>query len=276
MSIYQTALTDRRVIALTGTDRVDFLQNLITQNVDGPPPGSMMMAALLTPQGKLLYDFFVTVEEQKLLLDVDATIAEALMKKLSLYKLRADISLSLTDMTVTALWQEDGFLCPPMAGFYTDARHERLGLRGIFDTAPPTGLPEKPLAEWHANRLKCGVPQGADEMPPGSVFPLEYGFGEMHAIDFKKGCFIGQEVTSRTHRKGRLRKKLHPFKLDGATGGPDTQDDTLMAGDRQAGQLVALQDRFGLALIREDAVAETLTLNGARITLAAGLFDPTA
>jgi len=108
------------------------------------------------------------------------------------------------------------------------------------------------------------------------VFALEYGFGEMHAIDFKKGCFIGQEVTSRTHRKGRLRKKLHPFNLDGATGGPDTQDDTLMAGDRQAGQLVALQDRFGLALIREDAVAETLTLNGARITLAAGLFDPTA
>ena len=273
MSIYQTALHDRKIIAVSGPDRVDFLQNLITQNVDGPGAGSCLMAALLTPQGKLLYEFFVYVETDSLLLDVDAEIAEALVKKLSLYKLRADIHVGATDMTVTAIWQEDGFPCPPMAGFFEDPRHEGLGLRGAFTTAPETKLPAKPLADWHKNRLARAVPQGAAEMPPGTVFPLEYGFAHMQAIDFKKGCFVGQEVTSRTHRKGSLRKKLRAFTVAGTHA---EAGDPLMAGARSGGQLVALQDGYGLALIREDAKTEALSLNGLDVTLIDTLFDEDA
>ncbi|MBL6762288.1 MAG: folate-binding protein, partial [PS1 clade bacterium] len=107
--------------------------------------------------------------------------------------------------------------------------------------------------------------QGQSEMPPGSIFPLEYGFEAANAIDFQKGCFVGQEVTSRTHRKGSLRKKLRPIEIDGATG--NHGDKLLTAAERVGGELVALRDGCGLALIREDALAEPLTLNGAPVRL---------
>lgn len=270
MSIYQTILNDRKIIAVNGTDRVGFLQNLITQNIDGPTDGTCMMAALLTPQGKLLYDFIIYVEADRFLLDVDAQIAEACVKKLTLYKLRADVSVTLTDMQVCALWQEDGFPCPPMSGFYEDPRHEGLGLRGYFETVPQPSLPEKPLAAWHENRLKLGIAQGPTEMPPGSVFPLEYGFAQINAIDFKKGCFVGQEVTSRTHRKGSLRKKLRPIALPPTSA---EQGTAIMTAERVAGELVAQSGTVGLALIREDAIAEPLHLPEGEVTPAAGLFD---
>lgn len=266
MGIYHSHLSDRAVLRLSGADRVDFLQNLVTQNVARPQSGSCIMAALLTPQGKLLYDFFIYVEDDCFLLDCDAASAAALAKKLSLYKLRADIAIEETAFEMHAIWQEDGLPCPPMAAFYQDPRDEGLGLRGFFDTPPPTNLPAKPLEDWQLNRLKLGVPQGATEMPPGTVFPLEYGFGDRHAIDFQKGCFIGQEVTSRTHRKGSLRKKLRAIELSAEDG---QQDDALMAGERIGGTLVARQGRFGLALIRQDAVAEKLTLNGADVKIKA-------
>lgn len=275
MSLYQTALPERRLIEISGADRVDFLQNLVTQNVDALQAGNCVMAALLTPQGKLLYDFIIYAETDKFLLDVSETIAEALMKKLTLYKLRADIELSHSGKEIHTIWQEDGYPCPPMAGFYEDPRHEGLGLRGFFDTAPETGLPTAPAADWHKNRLKLAIAEGPADMPPGTVFPLEYGFGKMHAIDFKKGCFVGQEVTSRTHRKGSLRKKLHAVALAEADGTPG---DKLMVGQdtqpRAGGELVARHEHIGLALIREDAVNETLTLNGHAVSINGSLFDP--
>ncbi len=274
MSIYQTVLSDRCLIEIGGPDRVDFLQNLVTQNIAAPQAGSCVMSALLTPQGKLLYDFIIYIEQDMFLLDMDAGQAEAMLKKLSLYKLRADISLRQSDKELYAIWQEDGFPCPPMAGFYEDPRHEGLGLRGFFDAAPETALPTKPLEDWHANRLRLGIAEGARDMPPGTIFPLEYGFAQMHAIDFKKGCFIGQEVTSRTHRKGSLRKKLRALALAAADG---QQGDKLMAGigddARVGGELVARHGQIGLALIREDAIDEALSLNGHAVTLNGGLFD---
>ena len=266
MGIFHSLLTDRAVLRISGHDRVDFLQNLVTQNVAQPPSGSCVMAALLTPQGKLLYDFFIFVEDDSFLLDCDCDSAAALIKKLNLYKLRAAVTIAETDLTMHALWQADGLPCPSQAGFYEDPRAEGLGLRGFFETAPDTKLPVKPLDDWHMNRLKLGVPQGPLEMPPGTVFPLEYGMAERHAIDFQKGCFVGQEVTSRTHRKGRLRKKLHAITLAAADG---QQGDALMAGDRIGGELVARRAQCGLALIREDAVAEKLTLNGAAVEISA-------
>lgn len=266
MGIYHSHLTDRAVLRLTGADRVDFLQNLVTQNIARPQSGSCVMAALLTPQGKLLYDFFIYVEDDSFLLDCDTACAAALLKKLSLYKLRADVAIAETTLAIHAIWQEDGFPCPPQAGFYEDPRAEGLGLRGFFETAPDISLPSKPLDDWHVNRIKLGVPQGPDDMPPGTVFPLEYGLADRHAIDFQKGCFIGQEVTSRTHRKGALRKKLRAIHLTTPTG---EHGDALIAGERVGGTLVARRARYGLALIREDAMDETLTLNGADIAIEA-------
>ena len=271
MSIYYTPLSDRAVLRVSGSERVDFLQNLITQNVTKCPVGGLMAGALLTPQGKLLHDFLLFGEDDALLLDCDARQADALVKKLSLYKLRAEVSIEKTDFSVHALWQEDGYACPPAAGFAEDPRHAGLGLRGVFENYD-TRLPEKSLAAWHTNRIGLGVPQGPDDMPPGTVFPLEYGFGLMQAIDFQKGCFVGQEVTSRTHRKGSLRKKLHVIALDGtAELGSD-----IMSSERRVGQIVAIDDRQGLALIREDALSLNLTAGETALRVTGGLFAETA
>ena len=268
MSIFHTPLTDRTILRIAGDDRIDFMQNLVTQDVARPQNGACVMAALLTPQGKLLYDFLVYVEEDALLIDCEAAEAEALAKKLSLYKLRADVTIEATDLHIYALWQEDGLPCPPMSEFYEDPRNDGLGLRGFFTASPDIVLPEKSADDWHANRMRCGVPQGAMEMPPGSVFPLEYGFADMQAIDFQKGCFVGQEVTSRTHRKGSLRKKLYPIVLSQAVG---ASGDKLMTGNgnaqRVGGELVARHEMLGLALIREDAKTEKLTLNDTDIAI---------
>lgn len=268
MSIFYTHLNDRAVLHVHGSDVVDFLQNLITQDVTKCPDDGCMMAALLTPQGKLLHDFLLFGEDGGFLIDCDASQAEALAKKLSLYKLRADVAIEKTDLTVHALWQEDGLACPPTSGFIEDPRHEGLGLRAVR-AAYDTALPKKPLADWHANRTRLGVPQGPDEMPPGTVFPLEYGFGEMQAIDFQKGCFVGQEVTSRTHRKGALRKKLHVVAWDGA---PPAAKSDIMAGERIVGTIVAIDKVQGLALIREDALALNLTAGETGLRVTGGLF----
>lgn len=272
MSIFYTHLSDRAVLRISGADRDDFLQNLITQNVSKCPPNGCMMAALLTPQGKLLHDFLLFGEADAFLIDCDAGQADALMKKLSLYKLRADVAIEKTDLAVHALWQEDGFPCPPAADFIEDPRHEGLGLRAVlpqYDAA----LPEKPLADWHANRIRLGIAQGPEDMPPGTVFPLEYGFGVMQAIDFQKGCFVGQEVTSRTHRKGSLRKKLHVIDWDGTA--PAAGSD-IMAGERIVGAIVAIDRVQGLALIREDALALHLTAGETALRVTGGLFAETA
>ena len=272
MSIFYTHLSDRAVLRVSGADREDFLQNLITQDVSKCPSDGCMMAALLTPQGKLLHDFLLFGEEHSLLIDCDAGQADALMKKLSLYKLRADVMIEKTELAVHALWQEDGFPCPPAADFIEDPRHEGLGLRAVL-AKYDTGLPEKPPADWHANRMRLGIAQGPQDMPPGSVFPLEYGFGLMQAIDFQKGCFVGQEVTSRTHRKGALRKKLHVVAWDGAA--PDAKSE-IMAGERIVGEMVAVETAHGLALIREDSLSLNLTAGDTPLRVSGGLFSETA
>ena len=273
MSIVQTHLSDRALLCLSGADREDFLQNLVTQNVVALPEGQCAMSALLTPQGKVLYDFLIYPQADYYLIDCAAADAAALTKKLSLYKLRADVTLNDSALQVYALWQEDGLPCPPMAGFTDDPRHAGLGLRGVFDTAPDIALPQAGLAQWHANRIKLGVPQGPDDMPAGTVFPLEFGFQHMQAIDFQKGCFIGQEVTSRTHRKGSLRKKLHSVRLDGP---PVEAPADIMAGERIVGQMVAVDGANGLAIIREDALALTLMRGPTRIQPVGGLFSENA
>ena len=272
MSIFYTHLSDRAVLRVSGADREDFLQNLITQDVSKCPSDGCMMAALLTPQGKLLHDFLLLGEDESFLIDCDASQADALMKKLSLYKLRADVMIAKTELAVHALWQEDGFPCPPASGFIEDPRHAGLGLRAVL-AHYAANLPTKPLADWHANRIRLGIAQGPADMPPGTVFPLEYGFGLMQAIDFQKGCFVGQEVTSRTHRKGALRKKLHVVTWDGAR--PAGRGE-IMAGERIVGEMVAVEAAQGLALIREDALSLGLSAGDTQLRVTGGLFAETA
>ena len=104
--------------------------------------------------------------------------------------------------------------CPSCSGFVNDPRHEGLGLRGIFEAPPPLSLPEGPALDWHHNRIRHGVAQGPSELPPGSVFPLEFGLAEMSGVDFQKGCFVGQEVDLANASKRHVAQKTlaDPFR----------------------------------------------------------------
>ena len=269
MSLYQTALKNRAIVRVSGSQAEAFLQNLLTQNVNASDTQNCQMAALLTPQGKLAYDFLIFTEDDCFLLDCAAAIAEDLVKRLNLYKLRADVDIRLSDMCSFAIWQEDGYPCPSALGFVTDPRHEGLGLRGVFEATPNLSLPEGKFEDWRHNRIRLGVAEGADEMPPASVFPLEFGLAEMAGVDFKKGCFIGQEVSSRTHRKGQLRKKLWPILF--ADEAPE-RGAAITDGQRQCGEIVSCSRTHALALIREDAALENLRCEGKLFTRLAGVF----
>jgi folate-binding protein YgfZ len=269
MSLYQTRLEDRTVLRIGGEDRQSFLQQLLTQNVDAATPDSCTMTALLTPQGKLAFDFLLFTQADGFFIDCDASVAADLLKKLAMYKLRARVEIEQTELQVHVIWQEDGYPCPSCHGFVTDPRHEGLGLRGVFEAPPSLSLPTASAADWQHNRIRHGVAQGPSELPPGSVFPLEYGLAEMSGVDFQKGCFVGQEVTSRTHRKGKLRKKLRPIlfaDLAPARGAIIEND------QRQCGEIIAASGHHALALIREDVEPDMLVCETQSFTYLPGLF----
>ncbi len=284
MSLYHTHLTDRTVLRVGGADRDGFLQNLITVNINQCTPDRCQMAALLTPQGKLAFDFLVFAHSEAYYIDCPSSSAVRLLEKLKLYKLLADVTLDETALHVASIWHKDGLSCPPQSGssqvnYMPDPRHTSLGLRGIFETTPASASlssyvddkyvgdeesPSVPLDSWHANRIRHGVPEGPEEMTHGKVFPLEFGFQHMHAIDFQKGCFVGQEVTSRTHRKGALRKMLWPVVF--TTPAPPTGT-PIKRGERQCGEIIATHGHYALALIREDARQQRASTPQANVPL---------
>lgn len=274
MSLFLTELTDRAGVHISGPDAADFLQNLVTQNIATCQPGTLTSAALLTPQGKLLFDFLIFGRDDGYLLDCQAAQSTALQKRLALYKLRAAIDITPIDAHPFALWQ-NAATPAPLNGAVADPRHRLLGLRhwGPLPN-PPSEAALTGLADWHRHRLALGVPEGADDMPPGKVFPLEFGLAQMQAIDFKKGCFVGQEVTSRTHRKGQLRKRLWPAQFDSAA--PPVETDIKWEA-RTVGEVVARDGNRALVLLRDDARekadAHALRADGQTFTLSDGLFE---
>ena len=268
MVSYRAHLENRAVLKVTGAEREDFLQNLVTQDVTRTRPQA---AALLTPQGKLAHDFIIQPVNDGLLIDCAAESTEAFVKKLTLYKLRRDVEITLTDLQVEVVWSETPDAKNiEIENFFEDPRTARLGLRRLG--ASPADLSDfasSTAENWAKFRLSLGVPEGPTEMPPGSVFPMEYGFERMGAIDFKKGCFVGQEVTSRVHRKGSLRKTLHPAVFDAAVPPAGTP---VMSEHSKVGEVVAGLDGNALVLVRTDALTSSLRADGCTFRLRPGLF----
>lgn len=237
----------RKVLAIGGADRHDFLQNLVTNDVtrlaDGP-----VYAALLTPQGKYLADFLMVRDGDRILMDVDGARAALLAQRLAMYKLRADVTVEQTDLQV-----HQGAGDPPEDGF-ADPRDPALGWRAYRD-APAT-----PYAGWTAARIAAGAPEGADFDADGYV--LEMGFERLGGVDFKKGCYVGQEVTARMKHKTELRKGLARVALDGAAD----QGADITASGKPAGTLLSRAGDTALAYLRFDRVSDDMTAGQARIT----------
>lgn len=239
-------LEDRAVIAVTGPEARSFLQGLITNDVEKLSPGKGLYAALLTPQGKILFDFFLAEGDGAILIDCALTARDALLKRLSLYKLRAKVTLEAREQL--AVLAMDTAVASAIA--YPDPRLPALGCRGFVARAEmPADV--TPAAAYHARRLALGVPEGAD-FGSDRMFALDADLDELHAVDFAKGCYVGQELTARMKHRGTARKRLLVFEAEGGA----TPGAMVRAGDKDIGEIAFAYGTRGFALIRLDRLDE--------------------
>lgn len=188
-----TMLADRSVIRVAGEDVRGFLQGLVTADTALLTPATPAWAALLSPQGKALFDFILWADGDDVLIDVEAAQAEALTKRLSLYRLRRAITLQPDDLKVH--WSLTGKQGVP------DPRLAALGNRWL--------APEGPAASgWHTHRLLLGVPEGIAELGAGETLWLECNARELNGVSFTKGCYVGQENTARMHHRSKVNRRL--------------------------------------------------------------------
>ena len=249
-------LTSRSVIAVTGTDWRNFLQGLITQDVETLTNGEARFAGLLTPQGRLLFDLFVAGRDDDCLIDCAATQRDALIQRLLIYRLRAKVEIAADDQWVWALW---GVETAP-TGWMVDPRLPGLGFRG-YGAAAPVGATLSDEAAYDGHRLGLGVP-GAADWGSDTTYPIEADFDLLDGIDFKKGCYVGQETTSRMKRRGTLKSRMAPITFDGPAPVIGAE---LLAGDRRAGQVLSGETGRAMAMLRLDRLdAEPRTLADSR------------
>ena len=235
---------NRKIIRVTGEDRVEFLQGLVTNDVTRAP----CWAAMLTPQGKYLADFLIVPDDDALLLDVDAGLADDLIRRLSMYKLRSKVDLQPTDMTVA---RGTG---PVPDGAIADPRHDVLGWRHYGQTGDDG-------SDWDAIRVEHCIPESLIELIPNETFILEVGFERLHGVDFRKGCYVGQEVTARMKHKAELRKGLTTLRVEGEApvGTQITRD------GRAVGTLFTQSGGRGLAHVRFDRLDDGMEAGPARV-----------
>jgi len=251
-----TRLPDRALLRVSGPDWRSFLQGLITQDVETLAPGELRFAALLTPQGRLLYDLFLFGEADGALLDVDADARDALKARLSIYRLRAKVSIEAVDGGIYALW---GGERPPPPWAH-DPRLEALGWRAAGALAPPPGAVEIEAEAYHVHRLALGVPDPARDAPADRTYPIEANFDLLNGIDFRKGCFVGQETTSRMKRRGTVRTRMAPIAFDGP---PPPAGSEILAGELRAGETLTGAAGRVMAVLRLDRLsAGPLTVEG--------------
>lgn len=241
-------LQDRAVIAVSGPEAREFLQGLITNDVRRLAPHTPLYAALLTPQGKILFDFLLHEQEENILLDCEAAKADAFGKRLAMYRLRSKVAIEpRSDLAVLAMWNHTDVPGRP------DPRLDALGRRAVL---PGSDIPKDAgsAQDYVVHRLACGVPEGGD-FGQDKLFALDAGLDELHAISFDKGCYVGQELTARMKHRGTARKRLLPVSsLDGTSlpGG----EHAIVAGEHEIGNLLSAYGTTGFALMRLDRLAE--------------------
>ena len=248
---------------MTGADAHKLLQSVITNDMDGLSVAPALHTGLLSPQGKILFEFFVVKAGDGFLLDVARDQASALTRRLAMYKLRADVQIAdISDaMHVFAVWGDDPYSFDSMAETvtFTDPRLAAMGLRIItlakFATsvAQATNGLDATVEAYAAHRIALGVPEGGKDFAFGDAFPHEALLDQLNGVSFTKGCYVGQEIVSRMEHRGTARKRIVP--IASATPLPATGTD-IKAGEVTIGALGSVSGSQGLALLRLDRVAE--------------------
>ncbi|AUQ73749.1 YgfZ/GcvT domain-containing protein [Phaeobacter piscinae] len=240
-------MSNRRILRLSGAETRDFLQGLITNDVAKVDQG-LVYAALLTPQGKYLADFFVAADGEDLLVDVDESLAASLAKRLTMYRLRAKIAIEETNLAVR---RGTG---PAPEGALADPRHPDLGWRLYGAEAGDDG------SNWDAVRVAHCIPETGIELGPDSYI-LEAGFERLNGVDFRKGCYVGQEVTARMKHKTTLRKGLATVTVAGAA--PIGTE--IRRADKPVGTLFTQAGNQAIAYLRFDRAGDDMCAQDARI-----------
>jgi len=250
------ALPSRAVIAVSGPEWRGYLQGLVTQDVETLAPGALRFGALLTPQGRLLFDLFLAGTDDGCLVDCAAEHRPALFQRLKMYRLRAKVELVEADTSVAALWGTDA----PPDGWLADPRAPGLGFRG-YGLGAPESATETDEAAYEAHRFALGLP-GPSDWGHDKSYPIEANFDLLGGIDFKKGCFVGQETTSRMKRRGQIKSRMAPIVFEGSALEPGSG---LLAGGLRAGRALSGRDGAAMVLLRLDRLAEgPLTLEDGR------------
>ena len=269
-------LPDRGVIKVIGDGARNFLHGLVTADMLKLTPGSARFCALLTPQGKIIADFFVVEAQPQdgggFFLDVPRALVATLFERLSLYKLRAKVLIE--DLSgidgVLAIW--DSASATKYGLCYDDPRLPALGLRSMMpphraaDAAAKLGAVLVAAEEYEAHRIALGIPRGGIDFAYGDAFPHETDMDQLGGVDFAKGCYVGQEVVSRIEHRGTARTRAVPIRYDGAAPPAGA---AITAGGRQVGAMGSAMHGRGIALLRLDRVAEadgqTLDADGVAI-----------
>lgn len=245
---------DRTVLKLSGEDVRDWLSGLVTNSLSAP----VTFAALLTPQGKIIADMFITDRGDHFMLDTPQDMGEALHKRLKMYRLRAPIEIEdVSDtLNVYCLWNcdDDCDIGDP------DPRLPALGRRLICDAKKAN------TGDWDAHRLSLGVPDSEWDFGTASTFPADACMDQLNGVDFHGGCFVGQEVVSRMRRMTTVRKRMRGIVLSG----PADAGDKIKTGERSVGQLLHVNDAQAMALVRLDRLREATVspeVRGERVTV---------
>ena len=256
-------LPDRGVIKVAGEDARNFLNGLITTDVDRLKPGLGRFGALLTPQGKIIVDFLITEAPAGhgggFLIDCPKALADGLATKLKFYKLRAKVTVDILDLGVLAAWDGQPAAQPDLA--FVDPRNEHLGYRILI----PEDLKQKlsdligadllDAADYEAHRIALGVPRGGLDFMYSDAFPHETNMDRLAGVDFDKGCYVGQEVVSRMQHRGTARTRSVKVLLEDSA--PEAGV-SIMAGDKSVGTMGSSAKGKGIALVRIDRVADAL------------------
>lgn len=248
-------LDSRAVIRLSGPEARTFLQGLVTNDVLKVADGTAVYAAMLTPQGKYMFDMILMADGDDLLVDTEAARKDDLLRRLMMYKLRADVTIANEDSLAVwvALEKPDavGIMAP-------DPRHSDLGWRLIASDTPDA--PSLDMQTYEEARLSLGVPDGSRDMMVEKYFWLETAAERLNGVSFTKGCFVGQELTARMKHRTSLKKMLLPVRIEG--GAPDAGTKLETTDGKTAGELRSGAGDFALAYLKLEHAEGPLVADG--------------
>lgn len=258
-----THLPERCVIRIGGEDALKFLDGLVTNDMTRVTPGQAGYGGLLTPQGKIITDFFVVALDAEdgggYLIDAPTAMGPDLIKRLGLYKLRAKVTIEDLAETAAVIAATDGGLLPPDAGVvFADPRFDAMGDRAIVDRADVGELASATPEDYHNRRIAVGMPDGGKDFGYGgaSNFPHEALFDQLGGVSFTKGCYVGQEVVSRMQHRSSARTRAVPVVFVG--GFRSDWGVEVTAGERLIGHIGSTAKGRGIAMLRLDKVADAM------------------